>query len=594
MKRFEIEIYDDNDIFIELEEARKCSREKDVSAVLIHVYTGLNDRIFVDNVLNELATGMPHAMIVGCTSGGEIFEGRMIDQGIVISVSIFYKTEIAVHTYAVTPGQEAEAGEEIRKTLDDTKDIKAAELLVNCWALDASPLFAAINHCSLRIKIFGASPGAHELSDLTAPKFVFANNGDENTTVVVITYAGEDFHITTDYAVGWKPLGAKMHITRAEGNTLYEVNHRPAFEIYDKYLNLLNDAHFFEHVYEFPLMLYIDDTYVLRTPFLCHDSGEISMVAAIPNDVTVYLSYGDPDTVLAEVYQCRTRVEKFHPDSIFLYSCVVRKVFWNRSVNNEMKLFQTVAPSIGFFTGGELLRVNGKLFHFNSTLLVIGMREGYPSPEALLTETQLERREGNTHRRIPLVKRMASFINVAMQELQDVNRQLSKTSVTDELTQLYNRREFNSRIAACQEEKKTFSLVMLDIDNFKRINDTFGHDLGDSVLQDLSELIRKVVREMEAGTETPIAGRWGGEEFMLLLPGMKIDGAANVAERLRASVEAHAFKTGKPVTISLGVADSRNCSSMTALYQEVDTALYAAKNSGKNRVVRADEVEQQD
>ena len=585
MKRFETAIYDVNDIFSELEEARKCSREKGVSAVLIHIYTGFNDRVLVNSVINELTSQMPNAMIVGCTSGGEIFEGHITDQAIVISVSIFYKSEVAVHAYAIPRGQEAEVGEEIRNLLDDTKDIKAAELLINCWVLDAPTLLSAIDRCSPHIRIFGASPYSHDPTNFDVPKFVFTDKSTEKTTLVVITYSGDDFHITTDYAMGWRPLGAQMHITRAEGNILYEIDHRPAFETYDKYLKIPNDDNFLENTYEFPLLLYTNDTYVLRMPFLCNDRGEITMIAAIPNNMPVYLAYGDPDTIMDEVYQCRSRVEKFHPDYIFLYSCAVRKVFWNRSINNEMKPFQMIASSSGLFTGGEILRVNGELLHFNSTLLVIGMREGEPSTEAFLSEHQMERRGESVQRHISLVKRLATFINVAMKELREVNRQLAKASVTDELTQLCNRREMNSRISACQEEKKIFSLIMLDIDNFKRINDTFGHDLGDAVLQDLSELIRRSIKGMDAA----IGGRWGGEEFMLLLPDTDINKAANVAESLRASVEAHAFKTGKPVTISLGVVDSRNYTTVSAIYHDVDAALYAAKAAGKNRIERADE-----
>ena len=124
-------------------------------------------------------------------------------------------------------------------------------------------------------------------------------------------------------------------------------------------------------------------------------------------------------------------------------------------------------------------------------------------------------------------------------------------------------------------------MVMLDIDNFKKVNDTWGHDVGDVVLKDISELIRNSVE----GREDAVGGRWGGEEFMILLPSMDQSVAAAIAEDLRKEVELHVFETAGPMTISIGVVDSKECSQMHILYRDVDEALYEAKNSGKNRVV---------
>ena len=571
MKRFVVEIYDVNDIFSELEEARKHSREKDVSAVLVHVYLGVQGRYLVDRLLNEIEQCLPRALIVGCSSGGEILDGRLTDQAIVISVSVFYKTEVSIHAYPVKAGQEEEVGEEIRKLIDATPDVKAAELLIDCWSLDVSVLFSAINRCSQRVKIFGASPYSHDSN--REPMFVFSGAGVKETSVVVVAYAGKDFHVTMDYAIGWKPLGVQMRVTKAEGRMLYTIDDKPAFDIYDKYLKIPNDEHFYDNVFEFPLLLYTHNTYVLRMPFACDENGAFTMIAAVPEGVSVFMSYGDPDAMLAEVAECARRVAKFHPEQIFLYSCAVRKAFWKRNVNNEMKPFQRIADSAGFFTGGEILRVNGELVHFNATLLVVGMREGEPSQAALLSESG-DKQEFTAPGRVSLVKRMATFITEAMRELQ-------KAAVTDELTQLFNRREMNQRIRRCQEEGRVFSLVMLDIDNFKKVNDTWGHDVGDVVLKDISNLIRSSVE----GRDRAIAGRWGGEEFMILLPSTDQEAAAAIAENLRQEVERRLFETAGPMTISIGVVDSHDCSQMNVLYRDVDEALYEAKNSGKNRVV---------
>ena len=577
MRRFVAEIYNVDDIFSELEEARKLSREKDVSAVLVHVWLGIQGRYLVNAILDELEHCFPKAMVLGCSSGGEIHDGRLTDPAILISVSIFYETEICLRAYPIALGREEELGEEIRRDIDATPGVKAVELAVDTWALDVPTLLSSIGQCSQKVKIFGSAPFAH---DLKSPMFVFSSEGVQELATIVVTYAGEGFHITTDYAVGWKPLGVQMRITQASGKTLCSIDGRPALDVYERYLKISNDERFFDNAFEFPLMLYSHDVYVLRIPAGCNEDGSFEMVAAIPEGTSAYMSYGDPETILSEVDECRKRVAKFHPEQIFLYSCAVRKAFWKRSVNNEMKPFQRVAPSSGFFTGGELLRVNGELLHFNATLLVIGMREGDPGQDAILSEAS-DRQEDTSSGGVSLVRRMATFITEAMKELQEKNAQMEKAAITDELTQLFNRREMNRLIARCLEEEELFSLVMLDIDDFKKVNDTYGHDVGDAVLRDISGLIRDSV----AGRDDAVAGRWGGEEFMILLPGMDRAAAATVAEELRKAVKGRAFDVAGSMTISIGVVDSLRQSQMHVLYRDVDAALYEAKRSGKDRVV---------
>ena len=121
---------------------------------------------------------------------------------------------------------------------------------------------------------------------------------------------------------------------------------------------------------------------------------------------------------------------------------------------------------------------------------------------------------------------------------------------------------------------------MFDIDHFKSINDTYGHDVGDSVLREISALVRSDIRRSD------FFARWGGEEFMVLLPASDMDRAVEAAERLREAVEASDF-TGVPrqITSSFGVAMRRPAESSDEFVKRVDQALYDAKEAGRNQVV---------
>jgi two-component system, cell cycle response regulator len=159
---------------------------------------------------------------------------------------------------------------------------------------------------------------------------------------------------------------------------------------------------------------------------------------------------------------------------------------------------------------------------------------------------------------------------------------LEGEAATDPLTGALNRRSFTRLLDHMAAAEESFGLIMFDIDHFKDINDTFGHDAGDTVLCEITRLVRDNIR----GKDTLI--RWGGEEFMILSPGQDLVWLRNMAERLRKNVASFAF-TGisQQVTASFGVAHSSGKDCET-LVRQVDQALYRAKETGRNKVAVSD------
>lgn len=153
-------------------------------------------------------------------------------------------------------------------------------------------------------------------------------------------------------------------------------------------------------------------------------------------------------------------------------------------------------------------------------------------------------------------------------------------STRDQLTELFRRNVFDEMLQQefeeCQRTRKCFSLIMIDIDDFKLVNDNWGHQLGDEVLITLGKLLNKSVRAMD------IAARYGGEELVILMPDTELKIAVNIAERIRHQIE-HLNFSDFNVTASFGVADS-NFNSSEQVVEAADKALYRAKDSGKNCV----------
>lgn len=167
--------------------------------------------------------------------------------------------------------------------------------------------------------------------------------------------------------------------------------------------------------------------------------------------------------------------------------------------------------------------------------------------------------------------------------LRRLNAALLHLSNTDSLTGLANRQKLSGCMAEAMirshQYEFPFSVLLLDVDNFKNVNDTFGHLAGDAVLQALSSIAAKELRPQD----TP--GRWGGEEFLVLLPETGAAEAMELAEKLRITVGEYEFAEGLHCTVSIGVAEMRSGDTPDTLIHRADTALYRAKNDGKNRVV---------
>jgi diguanylate cyclase (GGDEF)-like protein/PAS domain S-box-containing protein len=176
--------------------------------------------------------------------------------------------------------------------------------------------------------------------------------------------------------------------------------------------------------------------------------------------------------------------------------------------------------------------------------------------------------------------RITGYTSIS-QNITDKKR-VEELSVTDSLTGLYNRLKLDSvlsyEISMAFRYDTPLSIIMLDIDHFKRVNDQYGHQVGDIVLQEFSRIIEDNARKVD------IVGRWGGEEFLIILPQTEIKDALHVAEKLRITIEEFSFSHVGTKTCSFGVATYETGESDVQLVEKADTALYRAKKNGRNRV----------
>ena len=265
-------------------------------------------------------------------------------------------------------------------------------------------------------------------------------------------------------------------------------------------------------------------------------------------------------------------------------------------------LLDVQMPGMSGFEVARLIRSNPKTNHFPIIFVTAGMKdllsqvEGYETgavdylikpfePVILCSKVQVFR-ELYLQRKVieRFYNNLEQLVEERTSELKEANRTISHQAATDYLTELYNRRYFNecltAALSAARRHTYPLAMIMIDLDNFKRVNDTHGHSAGDLVLKRFASLLRDMIRTED------VAARWGGEEFIILLSHTVSDAAAALAERIRSAFEQQSDSSSRLfLSASFGVVQLQENDDADTLIRRADTALYQAKHEGRNRVV---------
>lgn len=274
---------------------------------------------------------------------------------------------------------------------------------------------------------------------------------------------------------------------------------------------------------------------------------------------------------------------------VMLQAGSIKEASFNIGLTSEEELSALKEARTNFFIGiGFALIILVLALHF---ILLKHLREYKALAQVLIDfyEDRLDIKEvmstikqTTKERTTPEVKKIAEALFNMSQKVADTQNALELLSSTDQLTNLSNRRKLEEYLEQKLKESDRggfFCVVMIDIDRFKTINDTYGHEIGDHVLIHIAHLMRESIRTSD------LLGRWGGEEFLLILPQTNLEGALIMAEQIRTKVYHFTFEHyPQRVTMSLGVAQFHKDDTPNSILRRADNALYRAKNDGRNRV----------
>lgn len=336
----------------------------------------------------------------------------------------------------------------------------------------------------------------------------------------------------------------------------------------------------------FPLIILRNGHMLARLPAACREDGSLIMIANCFVGEEARLAYGDPNEIIERCQTNTKEIWHFSPEGITIFSCITRRLFLKEDTNQVLAPYGEIAPVCGGYSHGKISRIHGKTAALNMTLVVAVFRERERNTDNGRDPSSIVFQSGS----MTTIQRLASFITVFTSELEranalleEANRKLSYMAAHDGLTGLLNRGCVESVLHRLtkdmRENHHVFTAIMVDLDNFKGINDEFGHGTGDRVLKDVSNVF--------AGTALSNAciGRWGGDEFVILLSLMREEQAAELAESLRKTIgDTVACPDRRPVTVSMGVTQAREGETFESFYHKMDSALYQVKSLGKNTI----------
>lgn len=593
------------------------------SAVLIQLYSSAADDSLLKCYIHKIKELWPAAEVIGGSSSAEIISGRSLKNQTLFSALCFQHS-----TFKVIEGDcfQADQPQYMDRFLeymnghanpkrDATSPIKGLMLLTTPLSCNVADLVGAMRSSLVDTVVFGGGLG--RFSEGKPLSKIFHNERMRDHGFLAVAFYGEQLEIHALNHLGWRAFSQTMTITKCQGNTVFEVDGKPAFDLYHKYLEIENNEDFESNTGSFPFLISRGSNYLARVPICVGEKGSLQFYASMNLDDQFKIGYADPQRMIISARDLQDEMASYRPEALLLFSCDSRLNLLTKDVDLETYPFDMIAPTAGFFTVGEYCGSIKSLETLNSAFVAVGFKENAPDldlyemgtaetlsddAEKLVSEelSSEERplwaywqwRKGFTDAMInktvvvkdpQAVSRLVQYISVVTAELEATNQALEQLSIIDKLTQLYNRMKLDEimaqEIVRAKRYGSTFAVIMMDVDYFKAINDQYGHLIGDQVLVEVGQLLKSLLVR-----ETDILGRWGGEEFLIILPENELDQAIKLAWKLKMAVSDHEFVLGIKRTCSFGATSYQASDTEDSILNRADQALLRAKELGRNRV----------
>ncbi|MEM9906679.1 MAG: diguanylate cyclase [Cyanobacteria bacterium P01_D01_bin.44] len=558
---------------------------------LIQVFSGQIKKAQIERLLHELKDAFQEAAIIGTTTAGEILDGQVEENTVVVNLSFFDST--TVRTTLVDQYDDLwSAGKTLAHALAPA-DPKAI-ILFGCsikdgYKIDASPVLAALYDTLPQAIIAGGQAGDNGNGVVS---YVFTEKGIVEHGAVAAALSGAYLSAHNSYNLSWVPIGKRLTITKAVGPRVYSIDNQTPVDLYKHYLGQEVVDGLPLAAADFPLVIQRDGIPMAVHALGVNDDGSFDYIHSFHSGEQVQFGFCHSGLLALAAQQVFDELRVHPAQAAFIYSCVSRKWILGKDIDVEIAPIAKLAPTAGFFAYGEYFtHPTGKCLLFSQTMTVLTLAElDELEMPTLATELQPVITEEES-KQLKTLRVLHRLVETSAKEIETANQKLAEMAHEDSLTGLPNRRYFDQQLSnEFKRAKRTgepLSLLLIDVDGFKLYNDTYGHAEGDSCLRGVATVLKDMPKR-----PGDFVSRYGGEEFVCILPNTDLDGAMLLAERIRQDVIKlsipHATSTvSKYLTVSIGVQTIDSITEkMTAedFFVMCDKQLYFAKAQGRNKV----------
>jgi PAS domain S-box-containing protein/diguanylate cyclase (GGDEF)-like protein len=368
-----------------------------------------------------VTTKLPHAILIGATTAGEIIDGVMTSGEIIVSVSLFDFTTIKTYYFSHSDYEHGvRAAQEVL-----TPTTKACIVLSEGLKSDSESFLNGFTSVRNDVVLAGGNAG----DDLTFTRtYVFKENTLYDEGVVVAVLDGDTLEVHPTYSLNWTMIGKSMTITRADKNVIYEIDGRDVRELYTHYLGKETVAQIPASAIEFPLIKVEDGVEIARSMIAQSEDGGFVYAGHFQNGDKVRFAIGNIEEILARAVEIGENVASRPVEATYIYSCSVRKLFLNEQLNYEFGQINDIAPTAGMFTYGEFYHSpsGNQLLNITTTTLSLSESKSYiPSNQEITHQYNHTMLKSLTH----LVNTMQGELDDSIKILDQYKMVLDQSSI---------------------------------------------------------------------------------------------------------------------------------------------------------------------
>jgi signal transduction histidine kinase len=418
---------------------KKTAINPDSRNILVQVFTSIANRQEITMVCEQIKKYLPWAQIIGTTTSGEILEHNLTENTTILSISVFDETTIktVIVKCPANNGDEYQTGVEAANQLN-LKNAKVIIMFSDGIHTNSDEILKGIESINNQILVAGGRAADNGNMKET---LIFNDREIINCGVVGAVLVNPELYVYNFYSLCWSPIGKQMTVSKAKGDVIYEIDNTMVRDVYEKYLGDEIANNLPKGATEFALLTKRNNMEIARVAFGENVDEGVKFIGNVYQDEKVFFSHGNYEKLIKRSQEIIGEILKNPVESMFIYSCAAKKVFFQEKICEELAPFSQIANCVGFFTYGEFFHSGKKNVTLNLTTTILVLAE-YKTHKQLKMPKKERRKIDNfiANKQNIIVNALTHLANKVTQELNDMNKDLiCKNDDYKKLLKEYNR-----------------------------------------------------------------------------------------------------------------------------------------------------------